>query len=261
MMVGQSAQAWQARAIGSAASDIDLVFDPADRPGTVTALLAACVGSPDGQAIQADEAWDWTLNQRLQALIAMRLAAQEPVIELHGTCHRCSEGMELAVDLRALAGPSAEPRFTWRSDSGVALALRLPRGRDLQNWMQDASSTSQEALAASLIEAVHGVAPDEAPPALSALLPMLDDAFEAHDPLTALRLHTTCPACAQDNTLPCDLEALLIDGFARAQARMLDDVLQLASAFHWREADILALPRWRRAHYLRQLHQGQGGWA
>ncbi len=259
MMAGQDAQAWQARAVGSAASDIDLVFDAADRPGTVTALLAACVCGPDGQAIEADEAWDWTLNQRLQALIAMRLAAQEPVIELQSACIRCSEAMEVALDLRALVGQSAAPRFDWHSDSGIELALRLPRGRDLQNWMMEGPS-SQEALAASLIEAVHGVAPDEEPPALSTLLPMLDDAFEAHDPLTALRLHTACPECAHDNTLVCDLEALLIDGFSRAQARMLNDVLQLASAFHWREADILALPRWRRAHYLRQLHH-DGAWA
>ena len=259
MMAGQDAQAWQARAVGSAASDIDLVFDAADRPGTVTALLAACVFGPDGQAIDADEAWDWTLNQRLQGLIAMRLAARDPVVELQSACTQCGEAMEIALDLRALAGQSPAPRFHWRSDSGMELALRLPRGRDLQSWMLEGPS-SHEALAASLIEAVHGVAPDDEPPALSTLLPMLDDAFEAHDPLTALRLNTACPACAHDNTLVCDLESVLIDWFKRAQGRMLDDVLQLASAFHWREADILALPHWRRAHYLRQLHH-EGGWA
>jgi len=40
---------------------------------------------------------------------------------------------------------------------------------------------------------------------------------------------------------------------------MLDEVLQLASAFHWSEAEILALPRWRRAHYLQQI--AARGWA
>jgi hypothetical protein len=90
---------------------------------------------------------------------------------------------------------------------------------------------------------------------LSALLPVLDDAFEAHDPLTALHLSASCPACAYVNTVGCDLEALLLDGFARAQAAMLDDVAALASVFHWSEAAILALPRWRRAVYLQRISE------
>lgn len=252
------AQAWRARPVGSAASDIDLVFDRLDRPGTVTALLAACLSDAEGQAVSLEEAWDWTLSQRLQALLAMRVASGEVQLELQSTCVACGEAMEIGLDLRDFAGEPAAPRFNWRSDEGVTLALRLPRGRDLQRWMQ-AEAPAPDALAASLVEAVVGVPEGTQPPALATLLPALDDAFEAHDPLTALRLHTACPACAHDNTLSCDLESLLLDGFARAQSRMLDDVLQLAQAFHWSEADILALPQWRRTHYLNQIAQ-QGGW-
>jgi hypothetical protein len=259
MMQAQAhAQAWRARPVGSAASDIDLVFDRADRPGTVTALLAACVSGADGQAVQADEAWSWTLSQRLQALLAMRVASGDVKLDLQSSCVQCGEAMEIGLDLRDFAGEPAAPRFTWRSDDGVELALRLPNGRDLQRWMSgDAeASASHETLAASLIESVSGIATGTKPPALATLLPQLDEAFEAHDPLTALHLRTSCPACAHDNTLACDLESMLIDGFARAQFRMLDDVWRLAQACHWSEAEILALPRWRREHYLSQITQG-----
>lgn len=258
MQAQDHAQAWRARPVGSAASDIDLVFDRLDRPGTVTALLAACLSDAEGQAVSLEEAWDWTLSQRLQALLAMRVASGEVKLELQSTCVQCGEAMEIGLDLRDFAAEPAAPRFNWRSDEGVTLALRLPRGRDLQCWMR-ADAPAPDALAASLVEAVVGVPEGTQPPALAALLPALDDAFEAHDPLTALRLHTACPACAHDNTLSCDLESMLLDGFARAQSRMLDDVLQLAQAFHWSEAEILALPQWRRTHYLNQIAQ-QGGW-
>jgi hypothetical protein len=244
----------RARPVGSAASDIDLVFDAADRPGTVTALLAACVSDADGQALDEDEVWGWTLNRRLQALLAMRLASGDTKTELRPHCTECGEAMEIGLDLQAFANEPVAPYFTWRGADGLGLSLRLPRGRDLRDWMRKGGQVSQEALLASLVEDVSGQ-----PQSLSALLPALDDAFEAHDPLSALHLSASCPACAQVNTVDCDLEALLLDGFARDQAAMLDDVVQLASAFHWSEAAILALPRWRRALYLQRI--SPGNWA
>lgn len=254
-------QAWRARPVGSAAADIDIAFDAMDRAGTVTSLLASCITDAQGRPVDPDEAWDWTLNQRLLALIAMRLASGDAVIELQSPCTQCGEAMEIALDLRVLAADPAPPRFIWRDDDGTELVLRLPNGRDVQGWMQNGTQ-SHEQLAASLVESIAGNPVD--PFALAALLPRLDDALEAHDPLTALHLQTSCPACAHDNSIACDLEARLLDGFARDQATMLDDVMQLASAFHWSEAEILALPRWRRAHYLRQLQSRQhdtGAWA
>lgn len=253
-------QAWSARAPGSAAADIEITFDARDRAATVTALLAACITDAQDRPVEPDQAWDWTLNQRLQALIAMRLASGKPALELQAACALCGEAMELALDLHLLAAEPVAPRFSWHNDDGLELALRLPNGRDLQRWQQGGVQ-SHEQLALALVEAMAGQPPD--PGTLAALLPRIDDALAAHDPLTGLQLQTSCPACAQDNSIACDLEALLLDGFARDQAGILDEVVRLASAFHWSEAEILALPRWRRAHYLRQLPAGQaatGAW-
>ena len=247
-----SAAAWRARPFGSTPADIDIAFGDRDRAATVTSLLTSCVSTADGCSVDQEEAWDWTLNQRLQALIAMRLASGDTTIDVQAACAQCGEAMELGLDLQAFAAAPVAPRFTWRRDDETAVELRLPSGRDLQRWLHD-GIRSPATMVAALVDAVVGETVGAEQRVPESWLSALDDAFEAHDPLTALRLQTQCPACAHVNALACDLEALLLAGFARTQARLLDDVLRLASTFHWSEAEILALPRWRRKHYLRQL--------
>jgi hypothetical protein len=250
---------WRARALGLAAGDLDIAFD-GDRARIVTALLAACVSDAHGRTVDVADAWDWTLNQRLQALIAVRRASGPSQMDVQAPCAHCTEKMAITLDLDDFAAAPAAPRFTWRSPAGALLSLRLPSGRDLQRWqaLQDDAASARQTMAASLIEAVDGLAADIDTDALAAWMPALDDAFEAHDPLTALHLHATCPACAHGNDIACDLEALLVDGLARAQDRLLDEVAQLAAAFNWSEPAIMALPAWRRARYLQRINPEAG---
>jgi len=251
---------WRARSLGSAAADIDIAIDLGNRAMTVTSLLAACMSDAQGHPLDIEQVWNWTLNQRLQALIAMRLAAGNPVLALQSSCTRCDEAMETALDLRMLVAEPVSPRFIWRDGEGMELMLRLPTGRDLEIWMKDGIPLHGQLLM-SLIESAA-----DRPLELSTLMalePKIDDALQAHDPLTALQLQTSCPACGHENAIACDLEVHLLEGFARDQAGTLDDVIQLAGAFRWSESEILALPRWRRTHYLRQLQRQQetGAWA
>jgi hypothetical protein len=245
---------WRARALGQGTADLDIAFD-CDRARLVTALLAACVSDARGTTVAADAAWDWTLHQRLQALIAIRCASGSSRLDIEAPCARCAQSMAIALDLDDFAAAPAAPRFNWRDPDGALLSLRLPTGRDLRQWQssQGDGAPGPRALAAALVEAVDGDAPDVDAETLAAWLPALDEAFEAHDPLTALHLRAACPACAHDNDIACDLEALVVDDLARAQARLLDDVARLAAAFHWSEPAIMALPAWRRARYLQRI--------
>jgi rRNA maturation protein Nop10 len=248
-------RAWRAREFGGAAA-LDVEFNDRDRPATVTSLLATCLSRADGHGVDADEAWNWTLNERLHALIALRLVSNDSAMELHARCAHCGDVMEVAIDLQVLSSDAAVPRLTWRDEHGVEVTVRLPRGRDLQRWMRD-GVVSHDALAASLIETVAGKPVKAGQPVPASWLPALDDALEEHDPLTALTLRTRCPGCGTDTSIACDLEQLLLQDFARMQSTLLYEVSRLATGFHWSEADILALPRWRRAHYLRQLDAGR----
>ncbi|NKI92168.1 hypothetical protein [Rhizobacter sp. SG703] len=250
---------WQARAFGSGADDVAVPFDAAEAGGATTALLAACLSDRDGRALPADEAWDWTLNRRLHGLIAVRRAAGDEPLELQAPCGACGEPMALPLDVASLGSEPAAPRFAWRDAQGVAFRLRLPCGRDLRQWQHQVPPSAM-ALARTLVEAIDDRSVEEGVPWSADALPALDDAFEAHDPLTALRLQAGCPACGQVNDVACDLEAALLAGFAVRQAALLDDVARLAGAFHWSEAEILALPHWRRTLYLRRI-DGAGSWA
>ena len=249
---------WRARAFGSSDADLEVAFGAPERASAVTALLTACLTDAQGRAVDAEQTWDWTLNQRLQALIAVRLASGTTPLELHADCAHCGEAMALDLDLLVIASAAAPERFTWRREDGIELSLRLPRGRDLQQWTKDGVQ-SPAAMFASLID-VADARPEALNPDFDAeWLPALEAAFEAHDPLTALRLQTRCPHCEHDNAVSCDLEALLLDGFKRSQLALLDEVLRLARALHWSEAEILHLPAWRRSHYLNRLDAR--GWA
>lgn len=80
------------------------------------------------------------------------------------------------------------------------------------------------------------------------------DAILAHlDPDAELDIAAACPACGEQRLLAFDIAAFFWDELALRVPRLLDDVADLAHAFHWSEADILALPGQRRSFYLSRV--------
>jgi len=47
---------------------------------------------------------------------------------------------------------------------------------------------------------------------------------------------------------------LLLEDLRRQQSALLDEIQQIADRYHWSEAEIVALPAWRRARYLSGIH-------
>jgi hypothetical protein len=86
-----------------------------------------------------------------------------------------------------------------------------------------------------------------------AALDSLSATLEEKDPFTALQLNTQCPACNAEIAVNFDLEAELLRRLERFQAHRLREIHLLASCYHWSEAQIMDLPSWRRAQYLRQV--------
>lgn len=73
------------------------------------------------------------------------------------------------------------------------------------------------------------------------------------DPLVAFSCWSQCPQCELEQTFAIDLESLALNELRHIQDRLIFDIQVLARHFHWRENEILALPQWRRSHYLRLL--------
>jgi hypothetical protein len=83
-------------------------------------------------------------------------------------------------------------------------------------------------------------------------------ALAEHEKAIALQAEAACPECQRTHCADIDLETLLLADFAARQRQLLAEVAALAHAFHWTEAQILALPAWRRAHYLARLDDNRG---
>ncbi len=240
------------RPFGEDAADLELDFGASPRAELVTALLGNCLrdGATPG------ETWEWTLHRRLQALIAIERAGGTQSAAVRSRCPHagCAEPMELELDLAQFVLPEGPERFECDAAPGVRLAARLPTGADQRRWCSESRGTSPESrFARELVVAVNGEALAHDAELAPEWLEPLAEALEAHDPLTALRLTTHCPACGESVALEFDLEAHLLASAAARQARLLDAVHRLARAYHWSEREILALPRRRREQYLARV--------
>jgi uncharacterized protein YjeT (DUF2065 family) len=248
---------WHARAYGSEIADLDIHFGHGAALLLTGELLCACLRDEAGHPAAADTLATWTLARRLQALLHIRLAeqpaAQLPVVAACGACHA---GFEFELELARFVQPQGidedPPPLAWVSPDGHAFSVRLPRAADLLAWQAQGLRSSAQ-LAAALVDTVDGLPPDAGFVIPEGWAEALADRLAEADPLTALSVAAACPECGQHNDVAVDLEGLLLAGFARQQRELLNDLARIAQAFHWSEAQILALPAWRRARYLAHI--------
>lgn len=241
---------------GETAEHLEPDFAAAPRPELVTRILRACLRAADGGEPDAESVWRWTLHRRLQALLAVERAGggERAEIELRCPHAGCGEPMAIDLDLERFVLPDPPPRFDVELAPGACARVRLPSGDDQRRWAAHAPGPAPERrLARDLVEALNGEPLGDRDELPAEWLEPLAEALEERDPLTALRLTTCCPACGAPVDAEFDLEAHLLRNAAARQARLLDAVHRLASAYHWSEREILALPRSRRQQYLARL--------
>lgn len=246
------APAFSPRAYGDHADDLDVPFNARPADEATTALLAACLGA------RPEHVAGWTLACRLQGLLAVHAAGGDgqPLWAV-ARCPHCGARFELEIDpTQCPAAPEAE-RFGWTAPDGRRLELRLPSGADLAQWRARHFSEAA-AMVSTLVCTVDDSAPAEALQLPPHWLAPLAAALAEHDPLGALQAEAACPECQRTHSADIDLETLLLADFAARQRQLLAEVAALAHAFHWTEAQILALPAWRRAHYLARLDDNRG---
>lgn len=235
-----------ARRFGSDRADLAQRVD-ASRPVAATDfLLVACLRDRDGRPPEGDAVRSWTLARRLDALVAIRQAggARTECVAMRCVEPGCGEAFEVEVDLAACRRPGVGSAVEFEVE-GEPVRARLPTGADQARWR--AERTPLHLIAASLLET---------PAASDAVVAALDAALAAADPARELQLDLACPACAATHRYPVDLEAQLLGAFAAEQGRWLGQIARLAQAFHWPEAEIAQMPRWRREFYLARLDAG-----
>jgi hypothetical protein len=232
-------------------ADLDINFDM-PRIDLVTALLANCLLQVDGDAVDTELAWDLSVAKRLQGLLAIAHCSVGASTTAVAICNNeeCHGNVELELGLSSFA-IETPTKIDWLSPYNKNVSCRLPTGNDQRAWQQHRlhqDCTDEAWLANRLIEQI-----DDCPPLSEAWLEPLGIALEAADPLTALSIDTLCPFCGKSLCVELDLELLLIEGLRSQQRHLLEQIHRLASRYHWSEADIIAMPHWRRQRYLSRL--------
>jgi hypothetical protein len=229
----------QLRRFGEAAADLDVDFDDL-RPRVVDQVLSACMVPADAAHL-IDRL---PVSVRVRALL--RLAAVDQAsAELVFACGRagCEAALEVTLPLDRIA---ADPDQVADQVEVAGRRVRVPTGADQHRV---AAGETPAALAGSLLA--------DGEPIGAELVPAIDRALAAADPLVAFFVTTTCPGCGHSLDRDVDLEALALERLARAQAELVAAVHRLATAYHWTEAEVLALPPRRRRWYLALIERGQ----
>lgn len=242
-----SAEPWfRARAFGVAAEDLGVDFHGQARPLLLTQLLGACLRRSDDGVFSEEELWSWTLSRRLQGLLAIVAASGVNRLDAVAHCPQasCGEAMELPLPLSSFSRSDDITAFDWTAGDDVVVNVAMPTGADQLHWLNQ-PKLSAASMAQRLVCGDATILSATALDSLSAT-------FEEKDPFTALQLNAQCPACGAAVAVDFDLEAELLRRLDRFQAHRLREIHLLASTYHWSETEIMNLPPWRRAHYLRQ---------
>jgi hypothetical protein len=168
-------------------------------------------------------------------------------------CPACSHALELSfetADILAAQQPQSAQTLSVECDGYVA-TVRLPNSLDLAELATAAESEPRRKLfERCVLEAHRG---EEALDARE-----LPDSFANHaaqrmaeqDPQAIIELAMNCSQCSHAWNALLDVVAFFWSEIQAWSVRMLRDVHELASAYSWREADILALSPARRQAYL-----------
>jgi hypothetical protein len=166
------------------------------------------------------------------------------------SCPACEETAELECDVEALASRTASTATDVVDAGGMRVRVRPPNTGDVE---AAAAAHSVADARRQLLERCAVI--DAAAPVPVTALP--EDVLEAIerrmadlDPLADAQLLLTCPACSTAWQAVFDISSFLWTEIEAAGARLLNDVHVLASAYGWREADILAMSPARRRAYL-----------
>ena len=210
--------------------------------GRLTALLRAL--GAGGAALAAD-----TLGARNRRLIALHDMWVGGAIEAQVACAACATMNSFAVPKDAMrALPPAQDALVTVAHGGRELAYRVPTMADIEA-VGNAADVRLAMLDRCAAGPVRIAAADLDAPALDAI----ETAFDRADPLASIVVESVCSECGAALAASVDLAAFVAADLDRLHAMLLRDVDTIASAYGWREAEILALPADRRARYIAMI--------
>lgn len=223
------------------------------------ALLALALAMPEEAP---DELADRPVGWREVNLLALRNATFGSALDGYAPCPSCGSLMEFSLDgaalLSELPAPPSEARIEF-----AGRQWRLPSSRDQAMILDapDAETAVRKLLERCRIDEIPAPAGTAAVDAKNdpkimtspTLIGELEFRMEALDPAANIRLGMQCSDCGHIWEAVLDVGTCFWDELGTRARQLLESVHRLASAYGWREADILALSPARRAAYLNMI--------
>lgn len=168
-------------------------------------------------------------------------------------CPKCWEQLELTFQVSDVHGPERADSFEnlLRTD-GYEVRFRIPNGDDLVAIVacQDLEEAHNLLLARCISDIRHDGTEqslDQLPPTV---VEKLTERMEQADPDADVQLQLACPTCVHTWLRTFDITSFLWREINDWAQRMLREIHILASAYRWRESDILAMSQQRRKCYM-----------
>ena len=194
-----------------------------------------------------------TVGERDACLLTLREWTFGPRLAGTAQCLQCGEAVEFVFDVADVRQqPGSAPPELVVTNGEFVVQCRLPSSSDLVA-IHDCSDvgSARDMLAKRCIAEVHrqGVpCPFDGLP--EAVLDAVAEHMSRADPQADVQLALTCPACGHQWQSMFDIAAFFWDEVHAWARRTLREVHTLASAYGWRESDVLALSPRRRQVYL-----------
>ena len=226
-------------------------------PWDQRALALLAVACADDR--QPEELGQLSIGQRDSSLLTLRELMFGPQLAGVTPCPTCGELLEFGIDAADIrVTPTFEPAGPIDlSHAGYEVRFRLPNSLDLTSLDPNADihKNRQRLLTRCVVAArrADGEIPaDELPPEVVAAV---TERMAEADPQADVQLALTCPKCTHAWRTPLDIASFFWSEIHARATRLLHDVHVLASAYGWREAEILSMSPTRRQAYVELVQQ------
>ena len=220
------------------------------------ALLMISAAFPE---IASGDLLSLSLGQRDALLLSLRKTIFGPRIMGITKCEGCEEHLEVAFDVDEILMdlPADHSKIMKLSMEDFEVFFRHPNSSDLlaASDCKDTDSFSYSLLKRCLISIILDTKEASAEDLPEVVVDEIIARMEMSDPQADIHIALSCPLCKSEKKIAFDISSFLWSELNAWAVRTLREVHILASAYCWRETDILAMSPWRRQFYLEVLNK------
>jgi len=224
--------------------------NPVDQ--AILTLLAACPETSE------EEILGLSIGERDKYLLILREWAFGSQFVGLASCPGCGENLELnfsTEDLLQKTDKSTHEMEPKINIDNFEISFRLPNSQDMLDLMDcmDISSAEQQLAKKCILESRHEGKEISTKQVPEYLLGTVANRMTELDPLADIQIELACPSCDFHWSVTFDIISYFWTEVNAWAYRVLSEVHTIASAYGWREVDILAMSPLRRQLYLEMI--------